>query len=178
VTARPASPKTLIPRIRLIAFDFDGVLTDNTVTVSETGQESVRCWRGDGLGLEALGAAGVQALIISREANPVVAARAKKLGLPCIQGQRDKLAALTAAVTERGFTLSQVAFVGNDINDLECLRAVALPIVVQDAHPSVRRAAAWRTRLPGGRGAVREICDAFVAMLGAAPQTADPPTRR
>jgi YrbI family 3-deoxy-D-manno-octulosonate 8-phosphate phosphatase len=164
-TRRPRRPRALIPQIRLIAFDFDGVFTDNTVLVSETGQESVRCWRGDGLGLERLTAAGVAALIVSREENPVVAARARKLAIPCLHGLRQKRPALEQAVRERGLTMDQVAYVGNDINDLECLEIVALPIVVQDAHPSVWRVAAWRTRAGGGRGAVREICDAFVNAL-------------
>lgn len=164
-TARPAALKDLVPRVRLVVFDFDGVLTDNTVMVSQDGSESVRCWRGDGLGLTALRALGVDLLVISTETNRVVAARAGKLNLECVQGVGDKGAALASIIEQRGLTPAQVAYVGNDVNDLACLAMVGLPIVVQDAHASVWGAARWRTRAPGGRGAVREVCDAFVEIL-------------
>ena len=146
-------------RARLIAFDFDGVFTDNGVYVFQDGTEAVRCCRCDGLGLEKLARLGVEAIIISTEANPVVSARARKLKLPCIQNCGDKLGALREVTAEKGLTLEETAFVGNDINDLACLRAVGLPIVVADAHPDVIPFALYRTRLLGGHGAVREICD-------------------
>jgi 3-deoxy-D-manno-octulosonate 8-phosphate phosphatase (KDO 8-P phosphatase) len=148
-----------IERIRLVSFDFDGVFTDNTVYVSEKGEESVRCWRGDGLGLQRLDANGIDSLILSTETNPVVAIRAKKLKRFCLHGVADKLKELTRLVAERGLELSETAYVGNDINDAECLRAVGLAIVVADAHPEVRGIAHYVTRLAGGRGAVREVCD-------------------
>lgn len=150
-------------RIRLVVFDFDGVFTDNTVYVTQDGVESVRCWRGDGLGLARLKDAGIEPVIVSTETNPVVSARARKLGVRCVQGCSDKLAAVRALAADAGADLAAVAFVGNDINDLGCLEAVGVPIVVQDAHPDVRSAARYRTTLPGGRGAVREVCDAVVA---------------
>ncbi len=148
-----------IERVRLVAFDFDGVFTDNTVYVSEKGEESVRCWRGDGLGLQKLAAAGIESFIISTETNPVVAMRAKKLQSLCFHGVEDKLKELTRLVAERGVDLSETAYVGNDINDADCLRAVGLAIVVADAHPDVMGIAYYVTRLRGGRGAVREVCD-------------------
>jgi 3-deoxy-D-manno-octulosonate 8-phosphate phosphatase (KDO 8-P phosphatase) len=150
-------------KVKLVVFDFDGVFTDNTVYVSQDGAESVRCWRSDGLGLAKLKQAGVATAIVSTETNPVVTARSKKLAMRCIQGCDDKLAAVRALAEEHGLALADVAFVGNDINDLECLQAVGLPIVVQDAHADVAGAGAYRTTAPGGRGAVREVCDAVVA---------------
>jgi YrbI family 3-deoxy-D-manno-octulosonate 8-phosphate phosphatase len=150
--------------VRLVVFDFDGVFTDNTVYVAEDGTESVRCWRGDGLGLTAVQRLGLQVLILSTEVNPVVTARSRKLRVECIQGCEDKRARLEAIVRERGLTLEQVAYVGNDVNDLGCLEAVGLPVVVGDAHPSVLSAARLRTERPGGRGAVREVCDLLVAV--------------
>lgn len=152
-----------IERVRLVAFDFDGVFTDNTVYVSETGEESVRCWRGDGLGLQKLGAAGIESFIISTETNAVVAMRAKKLKSLCFHGVGDKLEELTRLVAERGVELSETAFVGNDINDAECLRAVGLAMVVADAHPDVMELAHYVTCQRGGRGAVREVCDLLVS---------------
>ncbi len=151
--------KDLISKIRLVAFDFDGVFTDNMVYVLEDGIEAVRCFRSDGLGLKKLKQLGIETIIISTEANPVVSARAKKLKIRCIQDCDDKRAALEGIVEELGITLAEVAFVGNDINDLPCLSCVALPIVVQDAHPDVVAHAVYRTRRAGGYGAVREICD-------------------
>ncbi len=150
-----------IRAVRLVAFDFDGVFTDNTVYVSEDGSEAVRCWRGDGLGLRKLERLGVTPVIISTETNPVVLSRARKLKIRCLQGVEDKRAALESLARELGLVLAQVAFVGNDINDLPCLNSVGLPIVVQDAHPDVLPSARYRTQRAGGKGAVREVCDLF-----------------
>jgi YrbI family 3-deoxy-D-manno-octulosonate 8-phosphate phosphatase len=149
--------------VRLVAFDFDGVFTDNTVYVHQDGTETVRCVRSDGLGLQALTALGIASVIISTETNPVVSARSRKLAIRCIQGCRDKRAALEGIVAELALTLAETAFVGNDVNDLDCLRVVGLPIVVADAHHEVARHALYRTRTPGGHGAVREICDLIAA---------------
>lgn len=155
----------LIRTIRLVAFDFDGVFTDNMVYVFQDGTEAVRCWRGDGLGLERLTELGLHLVIISTETNPVVSARARKLKLRCVQGCSDKRAALEEFAREMGISLAEVAFVGNDINDLSCLAGVGLPIVVQDAHQEVLPLGRYRTTAPGGRGAVREICDLFERIL-------------
>ena len=155
----------LFRQIRLIAFDFDGVFTDNLVYVSEEGIESVCCWRGDGLGLRKLGRLGIDSVIVSTEVNKVVTTRSRKLGIRCVQGLDNKLEALESIVGEAALSLSQVAYVGNDINDLACLTAVALPIVVKDAHPDVIPYALYQTRTRGGRGAVREICDLFEQVL-------------
>ncbi len=152
-------------RVRLLVFDFDGVFTDNAVYVDETGRESVRCWRGDGLGLEKLRRLELPVLVLSTEVNPVVAARCRKLRLPCIQGQADKLAALREEAARRGVGLEAIAYAGNDANDAGCLGAVGLPVIVADAHPSVRHLARLVTTQSGGRGAVREICDWFAAAL-------------
>jgi YrbI family 3-deoxy-D-manno-octulosonate 8-phosphate phosphatase len=147
-----------------VAFDFDGVFTDNAVYVSEDGKEAVRCVRSDGLGLEMLKAVGVNAVVISTETNPVVTARSRKLGIECLQGCDDKRAALTSVADALGLSLDQAAFVGNDINDLDCLKAVGVPIVVADAHEDVLPYALFRTATRGGYGAVREICE-IVAMV-------------
>ena len=159
------SVEEIIRRIRLIAFDFDGVFTDNMVYVLEDGSEAVRCFRSDGLGLQKLKNLGIETVIISTEANPVVSARALKLKIPCIQDCPNKLDVLQDLAREKGFSLSEVAFVGNDINDLHCLASVALPIVVQDAYQDVVPTARFQTKRPGGHGAVREICDLFERTL-------------
>ena len=153
----------LVREIRLVVFDFDGVFTDNTVLVFDDGTEAVSCWRGDGLGLRELRRLGIETFVLSMETNAVVAQRCRKLAVPMVQGCDDKPTALASLVADKGLALHQVAYVGNDINDLECLHMVGLPIVVSDAHPLVVRAAKWRTTLPGGRGAVREVCDMITA---------------
>jgi len=149
-------------RVRLVVFDFDGVFTDNTVYVAQDGTEAVRCWRGDGLGLAELKRIGIDTVIVSTETNTVVTARSRKLALRCVQGCDDKLSTVRTLAAEFGLSLRDVAFVGNDINDLTCLQAVGVPIIVRDAHPDVVDAAMYRTSAPGGRGAVREVCDAIV----------------
>jgi YrbI family 3-deoxy-D-manno-octulosonate 8-phosphate phosphatase len=153
--------------LRLVAFDFDGVFTDNSVYVTQDGTEAVRCVRSDGIGLQTLARLGIAAIIISTETNPVVTARSRKLEVRCIQGCADKRAALEGVVQELGIGLSQTAFVGNDINDLDCLIAVGLPIVVADAHADVVRHAKLQTRIPGGHGAVREVCDLIASVRAA-----------
>ena len=151
----------IIRRIRLVAFDFDGVFTNNMVYVFEDGREAVRCFRSDGIGLHKLKKLGIETVIISTEANPVVSARAHKLKIRCTQDCQDKRAALENIAHDQGIGLGEVAFVGNDVNDLPCLECVALPIVVQDAHQDVVSTARYQTKNPGGHGAVREVCDLF-----------------
>jgi YrbI family 3-deoxy-D-manno-octulosonate 8-phosphate phosphatase len=157
----------IIRRIRLVAFDFDGVFTDNMVYVFEDGREAVRCFRSDGIGLHKLKKLGIETLIISTEANPVVSARARKLKIRCIQDCQDKRAVLEDLSHDQGIGLGEVAFVGNDVNDLPCLECVGLPIVVQDAHQDVVSTARYQTKNPGGHGAVREVCDLFERTLRA-----------
>jgi len=154
-----------IHKIRVVAFDFDGVFTDNMVYVFENGSEAVRCCRGDGLGLQKLKALGIETVIISTESNPVVSARAAKLKMHCFQNCADKRKTLESHAQEMGISLTEVAFVGNDINDHACLTSVGLPIVVQDAHSDVIPLALYRTRHRGGHGAVREVCDLFEQVL-------------
>lgn len=155
----PMALQELLASIRLIAFDFDGVFTDNTVYVAQDGVESVRCWRSDGLGLARLRGLGVQCFIISTERNPVVAVRAKKLGLPCKQDIEDKAAAILETCRELGVPVRNTMFVGNDINDIPAFKSVGLPVAVGDAYPEVHPHVLLRTEKPGGLGAVREVCD-------------------
>jgi len=154
-------PEQIARIIRLIAFDFDGVFTDNMVYVFENGSEAVRCFRSDGIGLRKLEGVGIRPVIISTETNQVVSVRSQKLNIRCEHGIEDKRAALDVIVKEMELTLEQVSFVGNDINDLSCLTCVGLPIVVRDAHPDVLSYARYQTQARGGHGAVREVCDLF-----------------
>ena len=153
------APPSELRAIQFVAFDFDGVFTDDAVYVSQDGIEAVRCWRGDGLGLRKLDALGIGSAILSTEVNPVVGIRARKLRIRCLQGLDDKRARLEELSAEVGVPLDRFAYVGNDINDLLCLSAVALPIGVRNAHPDVHGCIRYRTDAAGGHGAVREVCD-------------------
>ena len=151
--------KEMLSTVKLIAFDFDGVFTDNTVYITQGGVESVRCWRSDGLGLSRLQSIGVHAFIISTEENPVVTARANKLKMSCKQGVEDKAAAILQTCTELGIEPEHTMFVGNDINDIPAFKSVGLPVAVADAYPEVDPYVLFQTEKSGGLGAVREICD-------------------
>ncbi|MBL8658441.1 MAG: HAD hydrolase family protein [Rhodospirillales bacterium] len=149
--------------IRLLVFDFDGVMTDNRVVVFEDGREGVLCSRGDGMGLDLVRASGLAVAVISKEGNPVVSARCRKLKIPCIQGIGDKLPVLRGLCAEQGIELQAVAYMGNDINDRECMEAVGLAIAPADAEAQILRIAGLVTTAPGGLGAVREVTDLIVA---------------
>lgn len=155
----PILTNEILTSVCLVAFDFDGVFTDNTVYVSQDGKEAIRCWRSDGLGLARLRTVGVQAFIISTEANPVVTARANKLKLPCMQGLEDKAAGILETCQELNIDPQQTMFVGNDINDIPAFQSVGIPVGVADAYPEIYPYVLYRTKRPGGFGAVREICD-------------------
>jgi YrbI family 3-deoxy-D-manno-octulosonate 8-phosphate phosphatase len=151
--------RPLPARVALVVFDFDGVMTDNRVWVDQDGREMVAANRSDSLGLARMRAAGVDAMVLSREVNPVVAARCRKIDLPFIQGERDKAKALTALLKERNIAPEQVVYVGNDINDLPCFPIVGCAVAVADALPEVCQQADLVLSQRGGHGAVREICD-------------------
>jgi len=144
---------------KLIALDFDGVLTDNRVWISEDGKEMVVSDRSDGMGISMLKQSGFKVVVISTERNPVVKERCKKLGIDVYQGIGNKLSVLKKIIEELDITLNDVLFVGNDINDLECIRAVGCGVAVSDAHPLVIEGAKWVLEHPGGRGAIRELSE-------------------
>jgi YrbI family 3-deoxy-D-manno-octulosonate 8-phosphate phosphatase len=149
--------------IRLLVLDFDGVMTDNRVLVNQDGSEAVLCHRGDGWGITRLKEQGMTIIVISAETNPVVETRCRKLGLDFVQACDDKLRALHRFVEQHQLEPAQVAYVGNDVNDLECMRWVGTPIAVADAMPEVRQVACLITAERGGYGAVREVADWLLA---------------
>lgn len=145
--------------IKLIVFDFDGVFTNNLVYISEDGKESVSCNRSDGIGLSMLRALGIDMMILSTENNLVVKQRAKKLLLECHHGIDNKLEYLKKLSEERNIPLQNIAYLGNDINDLGCLLEVGLAVVVADAYSEVKAVAQIILKKNGGDGAVREFCE-------------------
>lgn len=157
--------RSLTAQVKLLVLDFDGVLTDNHVWVSESGGETVAVNRSDGMGIAALRERGIEVIVLSSEANPVVEARCQKLQIPCHSGVKNKLPVLQRIMSKRGLQPKQVAYVGNDVNDLECMEAVGFNAAVQDAHPQVLDRADLVLNHPGGHGAVREICDLIIKLL-------------
>lgn len=156
-------PRPWPDRVRLVVFDFDGVMTDNRVWVNQSGQESIAANRSDGMGVEMLLGKDFRAVIISTESNPVVAARAKKIGLPYFHGVGNKSEVLKAYLEKEAIPPEETIYVGNDVNDLPCFPMVACAVAVGDAHPAVRRQADQVLKHPGGHGAVREICDILLS---------------
>lgn len=165
----PANQRRHLPQdIRLIVLDFDGVMTDNRVWVSESGQEMVAANRSDSLGLETLREqTEIEAMVLSRETNPVVKARCDKLGLPMLQAVLDKAQAIQQVLAEKGLVPEQVVFMGNDINDLPVFPEVGFALAPADAHQAVIRQADLVLSKPGGKGAVRELCDLILSRLDA-----------
>ena len=156
-----------LAEVRLLIFDFDGVMTDNRALVDQNGEEAVWVNRADGWGIARLKEIGLEMAVLSTEANPVVAARCRKLGLNCIQGLDDKLAALQELACRRGLEAGQIAYLGNDVNDLACLGWVGWPLAVADSYPPVLAVARRITQSRGGQGAVREAAEWFLQVHSA-----------
>jgi 3-deoxy-D-manno-octulosonate 8-phosphate phosphatase (KDO 8-P phosphatase) len=151
---------TPLAKIRLVVFDFDGVFSDNRVWTNDRGEESVAGCRADTYGLRRLDQVGVEYLILTSETNDAVPARARKMRIECIRGVEDKLPVLRAELAQRGVPPAEAAYLGNDVNDAECLAAVGLPVVPADAWGEVVPLAGIVLTRNGGHGCVREFCDA------------------
>jgi len=145
--------------VTLVVFDFDGVMTDNHAWVDQDGREAVRVSRADGMGVSLLRKAGIPAVVMSTETNPVVAARCQKLSLPVVQGLADKAPALREWLETHHLDPAGTIYLGNDINDLPCFPLVSCAVAVADAHPEVLAQADLVLSCDGGQGAVRELCE-------------------
>lgn len=150
-----------IRKIRLVVSDFDGVMTDNRVLVDENGKESVMVSRADGQGINTLRELGIEVVILSTETNGVVTARAKKLGVVCIQSVNDKGKALSEYCVSQSIDLSQTAYIGNDINDYGAMKMAGLKIAPKDAYSEIKDVADIVTETMGGFGVIREIAGIF-----------------
>jgi YrbI family 3-deoxy-D-manno-octulosonate 8-phosphate phosphatase len=151
--------------IKALVMDFDGVHTDDSALVHSDGTESVKVSRSDGMGIQMLKKAGIPMLILSKETNKIVAVRAEKLGVEVLHGVDDKLPVLIKWCKDKGIDLGNVCYIGNDVNDLECIEAVGWPATPRDANPAAVSRAAITVSKDGGSGAVREICEMILAQL-------------
>ena len=150
--------------VRLLCIDVDGVLTDAGMYYGPDGEVMKKFNTRDGMGLARVRAAGVAVAIISGEDSAIVHARAAKLQIDDVfSGVSNKLAVVDQLCTRNGLHLEQVAFIGDDLNDLPALECVGLPCAVADAAEPVKSVAAYVTERRGGDGAVREVCELLVA---------------
>lgn len=165
----PGRPRRPMPdRIQLIVSDFDGVITDNRVWTDENGNETVVASRSDSMHVRALRERGIRIVILSSETNPVVRARAEKMGqVEVVQGidLLGKGEALRKLLAEKRVDASRVIYIGNDLNDLPCFEAAGWAVAVADAYPEVLRRADYALEHVGGHGALREVCELVLRRL-------------
>ena len=151
---------TGLGRIRLVAMDVDGVLTDGGMYYSESGDELKRFNVHDGMGIKLLQQAGLVTVFVTKEKTAIVERRGAKLAVPEVhQGVDDKVAVLKGLAEKYGRTMSQIAFIGDDVNDLGALKLVGFPAAPADAVPPVLNVVKYVWRKKGGEGAVREVVD-------------------
>lgn len=155
-------------RVRLVVTDVDGVWTDGGMYYSEGGDELKRFNTRDGMGVELLRAAGVPVVVITRETSEAVVRRAAKLGLSgsTFVGVKDKAAKLREIASELGLEHAQIAFIGDDVNDIEAMGLCGLRVTVADGMPMVKDHANYVCSLRGGNGAFRELADLIIAAQG------------
>ncbi|MBP5556995.1 MAG: HAD hydrolase family protein [Bacteroidales bacterium] len=146
-----------VDTLECIFYDFDGVMTDNRVLVSEDGKESVFANRGDGLGVSYIKKMGIPQVIVSTEQNKVVEQRAKKLNIEVIHGVSDKGEVISSYCSAKGFDLSRTAFIGNDLNDLPAFNIVGFKGAPKDAAQEVLAIADWISDKNGGEGVIRDF---------------------
>ncbi len=155
--------RSRLSEIELLAMDVDGVLTDGGLYYTDSGEELKKFNVKDGQGIKLLIQSGIEVAIVTASASSSTLHRAKKLGIThTFLAVEDKLSALKGLCEKLNLSLAQVAYVGDDVNDLRVMQAVGCPLTVADAMPENRASAVYVTKLAGGQGAVREICDILV----------------
>ena len=165
-------------KIRLIAFDVDGVMTDAGVFIGVSGSDVIeikKFSRQDSIGIKLLMAMGIEVVIVSGRVSEATRLRAEELGIKEVIQDPDarKMQPFQALLDRKGVGLEEVAFVGDDLADVPVMRRVALPVAVGNAVSQVRDLAAYTTSRPGGDGAVREFAEAFLAARGEMQQAVD-----
>jgi len=146
-------------KIKLIVYDFDGVMTNNKVYVDQNGKEMVQVNRSDGLGVSEIKKLGIHQIIISTEKNEIVKVRANKLGLHCIHGVDDKKTALIEFCEKNKIKFDTICYVGNDINDLDAMLICGFRFCPSDAYEDIKKISTHILKTKGGNGVIREILD-------------------
>lgn len=159
-------PKARVRRIRALLLDVDGVLTDGGMYYTESGQKMKKFNTRDGMGVSMLLNHGIRVGLVTGESSRIVLRRAEKLRITDVYlGAEDKVKALEAFARKYGLDLSEIAYMGDDVNDLGVLSKVGLAVAVADAHASVKRIAHAVTSRRGGEGAVRELADCLLEAI-------------
>jgi len=147
-------------QIKLFICDIDGVFSDGRIYLGNDGEELKAFHTKDGYGIKALGASGVDVAVITGRRSNIVQTRMTALNVKYIvQGEENKLPALRNILTTLNLKPEQIAYIGDDMPDYECMEYVGLSIAVNDAHPQILQLADYTTFTRGGFGAVREVCD-------------------
>ncbi|GKS64943.1 hypothetical protein YTPLAS72_22470 [Nitrospira sp.] len=168
--------RDVLQEIRLVATDVDGVLTDAGMYYSESGDEWKKFNTRDGMGIKLLQKAGLITAIVTQERTRLVARRAEKLAIPELhQGVMDKLAVIQNMAERHGISLRHIAYIGDDVNDIEALKAVGFSATPADGLPQVRKVVDHVCQLKGGEGAVRELAEMILRSRG---ETKNPARRR
>ncbi len=156
--------QALASKIRLLVLDVDGVLTDGRLHFDAKGTEFKVFHARDGFGIRRVIETDIEVALISGRKSVAVEKRASELSIRHVfLGVKDKPAVLNDLVSKLGLEMKNVACVGDDVPDLECMRLAGLAVAVADAHADLDAVADWHTHLGGGRGAVREVCDLLLA---------------
>lgn len=144
-------------KIKLLITDFDGVMTDNKVLVDQYGKEAVYCNRLDGLGIELLNSIGIQTIVVSREENPVVEQRCKKLKIGCFTGVKNKESLITHLLKELSYKWQEIAYIGDSVSDYECLKKAGYAIIPKGCSIIGLDESFKRTSAKGGEGIILEV---------------------
>ena len=159
--------QTLAQQVSLLALDADGVLTSGMLYYDEQGGENKSFNVRDGLGLRLLREAGLEVVIISGRSSSSLSRRARELDIRLVfQGVRNKRLLLAEVLRDQSLKWEQVAYMGDDVNDLACLALVGLPMAPADAAPEVLAIARFVASQPGGQGAVRQACELILKARG------------
>jgi 3-deoxy-D-manno-octulosonate 8-phosphate phosphatase (KDO 8-P phosphatase) len=154
--------KISIDKIDAFVFDFDGVMTNNSVFIDQDGKESVSCSRADGLAFDVLHKLNKPAFILSTEKNPVVVMRANKLKILAIQGVHDKVDAIKELANKNSYNLKNICYVGNDLNDYYVMKLCGFSACPADSHSKIKELSNLTLKTNGGDGVVRDLLeDAF-----------------
>jgi len=148
--------------IKIVFYDFDGVMTNNKVFINQNGVEMVQVNRADGLAVAEIKDIGIEQIILSTETNSVVNARANKLGISCLYGVINKKEALLEYVNKANISIKHVAFIGNDLNDKAVMELVGHSFCPADAHECIKSISDNILKTKGGNGVIRELMDILI----------------
>ena len=143
-------------------YDFDGVMTDNSLLMDQDGKEYVRVSRADGLAVSEIKKMFLKQIILSTEKNPIVQKRAEKLGIDCLQGINNKKKTLSTFAERQNINLEKTIYVGNDINDLEAMLLVGTKVCPSDSHQEILNVSDIVLNKKGGQGVIRELLDMLI----------------